>query len=283
MKFLRVIWLWMFLSEFNSSAGEISRRGYSEGNITITCSHSWASTNNKYFCRDPCGKREILVKSHQTSKGRYTLKDFGNGNFAVNIIDLLESDSGIYWCGVDRVGPDTFQKVKLIVSKANTGNREEVTHQVTMETQTSTEMHSTKPRLSVFISSTTKDSTLSLTSTGFVEESGPAGEKTGKFLTLYTYTDMLCNANQCFYYNVQVLNTKTRPRLPIYSQCQNIIFLTLPLVWPSCVQLDWSLSVIAERESSQVVILIDPCTIPNTARRLMLFIRTLLMTDTTSP
>ncbi|XP_026102518.1 CMRF35-like molecule 1 [Carassius auratus] len=166
MKFLRVLWLWMFLSEFNSSAGEISRRGYSEGNITITCSHSWASTNNKYFCRDPCGKREILVKSHQTSKGRYTLKDFGNGNFAVNITDLLESDSGIYWCGVDRVGPDTFQKVKLIVSKAKTGNREEVTHQVTMETQTSTEMHSTKPRLSVFISSTTKDSTLSLTSTG---------------------------------------------------------------------------------------------------------------------
>ncbi|XP_058636674.1 CMRF35-like molecule 5 isoform X3 [Onychostoma macrolepis] len=166
MKFLCVLWIWMFLSEFNSTTGEISRQGYSEGNITITCSHGWASTNKKYFCRDPCGPGDIFVKSEQTPKGRYTLKDYGDGNFAVNITDLRESDSGIYWCGVERVGPDTFKKVKLIVSKANTGNGEEVTHHRMMETQTSTAMHLTKPRHSVFIASTTKKSTLSLTSTG---------------------------------------------------------------------------------------------------------------------
>ncbi|XP_058636666.1 CMRF35-like molecule 1 isoform X2 [Onychostoma macrolepis] len=120
MKFLCVLWIWMFLSEFNSTTGEISRQGYSEGNITITCSHGWASTNKKYFCRDPCGPGDIFVKSEQTPKGRYTLKDYGDGNFAVNITDLRESDSGIYWCGVERVGPDTFKKVKLIVSKAST-------------------------------------------------------------------------------------------------------------------------------------------------------------------
>uniref|UniRef100_A0A671KEE2 Immunoglobulin V-set domain-containing protein n=1 Tax=Sinocyclocheilus anshuiensis TaxID=1608454 RepID=A0A671KEE2_9TELE len=107
----------VYLTEFNSTTGEISRQGYSEGSITITCSHSWASTNKKYFCRDPCGYGDIFVKSDQTPKGRYTLKDYGAGNFTVNITDLQESDSGIYWCGVDRVGPDTFKKVILIVSK----------------------------------------------------------------------------------------------------------------------------------------------------------------------
>uniref|UniRef100_A0A8C1YZG3 Immunoglobulin V-set domain-containing protein n=1 Tax=Cyprinus carpio TaxID=7962 RepID=A0A8C1YZG3_CYPCA len=109
--------LFVYLTEFNSTTGEISRQGYSGGNITVTCSHIWASTNKKYFCRDPCENRDIFVKSDQTPKGRYTLKDYRDGNFAVSIIDLRESDSGIYWCGVERTGPDSFWKVKLIVSK----------------------------------------------------------------------------------------------------------------------------------------------------------------------
>ncbi|XP_043101412.1 natural cytotoxicity triggering receptor 2-like [Puntigrus tetrazona] len=163
MRFFCVLWLWMFLTEFHSTAGEISWQGSSKGNITITCSYSWASTNIKYFCRDPCKDRDILVKSAQTPKGRYTLKDYGDGNFVVSIIDLQETDSGIYWCGVERLGPNAFKKVKLIVSKANTGSMEEVTRHRMMETQTSTEVHSTKPRHSVFISSTSKDSALPLT------------------------------------------------------------------------------------------------------------------------
>ncbi len=57
------------------------------------------------------------MKSDQTPKGRYTLKDHGAGSFTVSITDLLESDSGLYWCAVERSGPDTFKKVKLTVSK----------------------------------------------------------------------------------------------------------------------------------------------------------------------
>ncbi|XP_016139815.1 CMRF35-like molecule 1 [Sinocyclocheilus grahami] len=184
MKFICALWLWMLLSEFNSTTGEISSQGHSEGSITITCSHGWASTNIKYFCRDPCKDiKDILVKSDQSPRGRYTLKDSREGTFTVNITDLQESDSGIYWCGVERFGFDSFKKVRLTVFKANTGNMEEVTHQRTMETQTnpgtSVEMHLTIQRHSVFVSSTTKDSTLSLTSAGFVKASGPAGEKAG--------------------------------------------------------------------------------------------------------
>ncbi len=91
--------------------------GYTGKDATITCSHGWASSNIKYFCRDPCGKGVFLVKSDQTPKGRYTLKDHGAGSFTVSITDLHESDSGMYWCGVERYGPDTFKKVKLTVSK----------------------------------------------------------------------------------------------------------------------------------------------------------------------
>uniref|UniRef100_A0A673HCN1 Immunoglobulin domain-containing protein n=1 Tax=Sinocyclocheilus rhinocerous TaxID=307959 RepID=A0A673HCN1_9TELE len=88
--------------------------GHSGKTVTITCSHGWASTNSKYFCRDPC--KGILVKSDQSPTGRYTLKDSGEGTFTVNITDLQESDSGIYWCGVERFGFDSFKKVRLRVS-----------------------------------------------------------------------------------------------------------------------------------------------------------------------
>ncbi|XP_056312078.1 CMRF35-like molecule 1 [Danio aesculapii] len=84
----------------------------------ITCSHKWASDNFKYFCRDPCTYKDgALVSSIQALIGRYRLKDLGNGSFTVTITDLQESDSGIYWCGVNRSIKDTYEKVILEVSK----------------------------------------------------------------------------------------------------------------------------------------------------------------------
>uniref|UniRef100_A0A671PEW9 Immunoglobulin domain-containing protein n=1 Tax=Sinocyclocheilus anshuiensis TaxID=1608454 RepID=A0A671PEW9_9TELE len=113
------------LTELNSTTGNISSQGHSEGSITITCSHGWASTKIKYFCRDPRkDSKDILVKSDQSPRRRYTLKDSGEGTFTVNITDLQESDSGIYWCGVERFGFDTFTKVKLTVSKGKTDDAE---------------------------------------------------------------------------------------------------------------------------------------------------------------
>ncbi|XP_016417100.1 CMRF35-like molecule 1 [Sinocyclocheilus rhinocerous] len=82
-----------------------------------------ASTNIKYFCREPCEDRDVLVKSDQSPTGRYTLKDHGAGTFTVSITDLQESDSGIYWCAVDRSVKDTYKKVKLTVSNALDTNR----------------------------------------------------------------------------------------------------------------------------------------------------------------
>uniref|UniRef100_A0A672QZG2 Immunoglobulin V-set domain-containing protein n=1 Tax=Sinocyclocheilus grahami TaxID=75366 RepID=A0A672QZG2_SINGR len=91
--------------------------GHSGKTVTITCSHDWASTNSKYFCRDPCkDSKDILVKSDQSPRGRYTLKDSREGTFTVNITDLQESDSGIYWCGVERFvfGVD-LRKCKILI------------------------------------------------------------------------------------------------------------------------------------------------------------------------
>uniref|UniRef100_A0A8C2C8R7 Ig-like domain-containing protein n=1 Tax=Cyprinus carpio TaxID=7962 RepID=A0A8C2C8R7_CYPCA len=99
------------------SADEMKIHGHSGETVTIICSYSWASTNVKYFCRNPCeDSKDILVKSDQSPTGRYTRKDAGEGTFTVNITDLQESDSGIYWCRVDRSVKDTYQKVILTVS-----------------------------------------------------------------------------------------------------------------------------------------------------------------------
>uniref|UniRef100_A0A8C0XYS8 Ig-like domain-containing protein n=1 Tax=Cyprinus carpio carpio TaxID=630221 RepID=A0A8C0XYS8_CYPCA len=104
------------------SADEMKIHGHSGETVTIVCSYSWASTNIKYFCRDPCkDSKDILVKSDQSPTGRYTLKDSGEGTFTVNITDLQESDSGIYWCGVERSVKDTYQKVNLTVSNGKDG------------------------------------------------------------------------------------------------------------------------------------------------------------------
>lgn len=96
----------------------INIHGYSGKGVIIACSHKWAEKNIKYFCKDPCKYRTgDLVSSDQSPEGRYTLEDFGNGSFTVNITDLQESDTGIYWCGVQRFFKDTYLKVNLTVSK----------------------------------------------------------------------------------------------------------------------------------------------------------------------
>ncbi|XP_051560254.1 CMRF35-like molecule 5 [Myxocyprinus asiaticus] len=132
MKTLHVLWIWIFLSGFRIAVtNEINIHGYSGRYLTILCSHTWAQNNRKYFCRDPCKNEDILVASDRSPNGRFRLDDSGEGIFSVTISELQESDSGVYWCGVDRpVAVDTYNKVTLTVSKV---------------TQTSTEVYTTLP------------------------------------------------------------------------------------------------------------------------------------------
>ncbi|XP_029545786.1 transmembrane domain-containing protein TMIGD3-like isoform X3 [Salmo trutta] len=88
------------------------------GQVTVGCSFTLAGNNNKYFCKGTCSGEDILVEtngSKNVTQDRYSIEDKGNVFYAT-IKDLRKSDSGTYWCGVDRTIKDTFQEVRLIVT-----------------------------------------------------------------------------------------------------------------------------------------------------------------------
>ncbi|XP_034149965.1 CMRF35-like molecule 1 isoform X2 [Esox lucius] len=96
--------------------------GVEGGPVYIRCSHTWAWSTIKYFCKGTCSGQDILIKTtdreRSSEKERYSIYDFRNGDLNVTIKDLKKSDSGTYWCGVERVGLDTYQEVYLTVTDA---------------------------------------------------------------------------------------------------------------------------------------------------------------------
>ncbi|KAL6482059.1 hypothetical protein MHYP_G00101390 [Metynnis hypsauchen] len=110
--------IWILLSEVAVEASDIRVSGHVGGSVKINCSHQFADTNTKYFCRDPCADQHILIKSGQSPTGRYRLEDLQNGVFIVTITDLQKSDNGAYLCGVERSLLDTYTKVLLTVTDA---------------------------------------------------------------------------------------------------------------------------------------------------------------------
>lgn len=85
--------------------------------LEIKCSHSYTQGNIKYFCKDPCDYRDVLITSKQKVNNKYSIRDTGN-TFYVTISDLTLDDSGAYWCGVERVGKDTYNYVFITVTKS---------------------------------------------------------------------------------------------------------------------------------------------------------------------
>ncbi|CAB1443204.1 unnamed protein product [Pleuronectes platessa] len=102
----------------------ITVEGELGGHVTITCSHINAHGNVKYLCKAPCKNEDVLIKSNEISKGRYSITDEGN-TFYVTISRLTESDAGTYQCRIERVGYDTFQEVILTVVKGKTKDPED--------------------------------------------------------------------------------------------------------------------------------------------------------------
>ena len=89
------------------------------GQVTVGCSFTLAGNNNKYFCKGTCSGKDILVEtngSKNVSQGRYSIEDNRDGVFYVTIKNQMKSDSGTYWCGVDRTIKDTFLEVNLKVT-----------------------------------------------------------------------------------------------------------------------------------------------------------------------
>ncbi|XP_048868732.1 CMRF35-like molecule 5 isoform X2 [Brienomyrus brachyistius] len=126
-------------------SGVITVSGYEGQSVRIECSHGNTGTNLKYFCGSKCTRYEdILVKTENNhpnkTNGRFTLHDHGSGTFTVTITGLRMTDTGIYWCGVERTGVDIYTVVDLKVTEAPT-----TTTTTTPRTTPSTTPHSTAP------------------------------------------------------------------------------------------------------------------------------------------
>ncbi|XP_041838370.1 uncharacterized protein LOC121638016 [Melanotaenia boesemani] len=106
----------VFLLEGLCKTDAVSVKGEVGDTIRIKCSHAHASTNIKYFCKGACRNEDILVTSQdkKDSNAKYSINDEGN-TFYVSISDLKLGDSGTYWCGIERVGIDTYSHIILTV------------------------------------------------------------------------------------------------------------------------------------------------------------------------
>ncbi|XP_066511063.1 CMRF35-like molecule 8 [Hoplias malabaricus] len=97
--------------------------GHVGEDLKVRCSHEDAKNNLKYLCNSVCKtNRDIIIKSSEThnpnTRGRFSIHDKGSGVFTVTISKLKMSDSGTYWCGVNRFLIDSLEKVIVKVLEA---------------------------------------------------------------------------------------------------------------------------------------------------------------------
>ncbi|CAN9510066.1 unnamed protein product [Ophioblennius macclurei] len=91
--------------------------------IKIKCVHSNADSNIKYFCRANCADKDVLVTSTKKDEnGKYKIENKGN-TFFVTVSRATLADSGTYWCGIDRVGVDTYTRVDIVVTKRSSDHK----------------------------------------------------------------------------------------------------------------------------------------------------------------
>uniref|UniRef100_A0A3B1J828 CMRF35-like molecule 5 n=1 Tax=Astyanax mexicanus TaxID=7994 RepID=A0A3B1J828_ASTMX len=116
--------------------------GTEGGSVDINCryidSYQWS---HHYFCRAPCSNSDVLIESQKAdipvSKGRYSILNTVTARrVSVTIKNLRLTDSGVYYCGVDKWGSDTLTKVEISVKKAQVNLS--TTSQTTGSTDTST-------------------------------------------------------------------------------------------------------------------------------------------------
>jgi len=102
----------------------MSVTGYSGGGVTITCKYDEGYTENtKCFCKGEWSYCTDQIRTDIKDKwfdaGRFSLyDDTRSAVFTVTIRDLTEEDSGKYYCGVDKPGPDPYTEVNLDVIKS---------------------------------------------------------------------------------------------------------------------------------------------------------------------
>ncbi|EHH58317.1 hypothetical protein EGM_08138, partial [Macaca fascicularis] len=123
----RAMWLspallLLSLSGCFSIRGPVSVRGPEKGSVKVQCHYKrgW-ETHVKWWCR---GARwvscEILIQTRgseqEEKKDLVSIKDSHTDcTFTVTMEGLRQNDSNIYWCGIQRRGPDLGTQVQLTV------------------------------------------------------------------------------------------------------------------------------------------------------------------------
>ncbi|CAJ1052722.1 CMRF35-like molecule 5 [Xyrichtys novacula] len=134
-------------------------------NLTFRCSN-WNVLNDvkenvKYFCRNPC--KQIIVKAgfkKSKRKDRIEIVNSAEGLF-VTFFNLQESDSGKYYCGVERFGWDSYIEVDLTVKDAKP-SRPKKTPETVSDMETTSPSASTNGS-TVFTDMPTTNETLNMT------------------------------------------------------------------------------------------------------------------------
>ncbi|XP_074485191.1 polymeric immunoglobulin receptor-like [Sebastes fasciatus] len=110
--------LYIILSCVTSAVAEIHVSGHEGGQVIVSCPYGGGyESYEKYLCKNDCGNDDVLIKTTEAKKGRYSIHDDKQKRvFTVTISDLSRRDVGIYWCGMTRTAWDTYpDKVQLEV------------------------------------------------------------------------------------------------------------------------------------------------------------------------
>nr|XP_034798721.1 CMRF35-like molecule 7 isoform X2 [Pan paniscus] len=110
-----------------SIQGPESVRAPEQGSLTVQCHYKqgW-ETYIKWWCRgarwDTC---KILIETRGSEQGeksdRVSIKDNQKDRtFTVTMEGLRRDDADVYWCGIERRGPDLGTRVKVIVDPGTT-------------------------------------------------------------------------------------------------------------------------------------------------------------------
>ncbi|XP_030206650.1 CMRF35-like molecule 1 isoform X2 [Gadus morhua] len=96
---------------------DLTVKGSVGGTVRIKCTHTNARSNAKYFCKETCRDKDVLITSEtrRSDRPKYSIEDKGNA-FFTTIRNLQLKDTGNYRCGIDRFGFDTYVRVHLKVN-----------------------------------------------------------------------------------------------------------------------------------------------------------------------
>uniref|UniRef100_UPI0037E6FD38 polymeric immunoglobulin receptor-like n=1 Tax=Semicossyphus pulcher TaxID=241346 RepID=UPI0037E6FD38 len=91
--------------------------GYEGKTVNFSCPYEDNyESYEKYLCKDNCRNEDVLIKTEEANKPKYSIYDDQMKRiFSVTISDLSVNDAGQYWCMVSTFGKDIAAEVKLEV------------------------------------------------------------------------------------------------------------------------------------------------------------------------